>query len=226
MKNFLKIIYIILLVILIKLMVTFIINEIFIAKYQDGRYNEADAKKLLIMNISQPYIAHYNYGNVLYKNGEYDRAINEYEKALKAFPPEKKECSIRINLALAMLAKIDGNQEKEEIVKQLQEARQTLCEDGCANKNDDKGHSKKAETLKKDIDNAIKNLQNNNGKPDNNNQNNEEEENNEETNSNQNKSIEEQLREIEKEGRQTRNSEMEYTRQLMEYEYSYDKKNW
>lgn len=228
MKKVLKIIYIILLIILVKLLFTFIINEIFISKYNDGEYKEKDVKKLFILNITQPYIAHYNYGNVLYKNGDYDGAISEYEKALKAFPPEKKECSIRINLALAILSKIDVNEGKEEAIKKLNKARDVLCEDGCAHKNDDNGHSKKAEKLKKDIDNAIKQLQNNDGDPDPDKDGDDEEENSNDKNKNdKNKTIEEKLKEIEKESREKRNSDLENTRKLIEpIDYTYKSKNW
>lgn len=226
MKKGLKIIYIFLLIIAIKLFLTFILNEIFISKYNDGEYRISDVKKVGFLNVTQTYIAHYNYGNVLYKNGDYDKAIEKYKKALKSFPPKKKECNIRINLALAMLSKIDVNNGKEEVAKILLEARNILCEDGCANENDNNGHNKKAEELKRDIDNAIKELQNESQSGEERKEDEEEENKDDDNKRDDKKTIEEQLKEIQKEGREERTEELDSLKQMQERDYSYDKKTW
>ena len=114
MKRVLIIIYIILLVIVIKLVATFISNEIFISKYNNGRYNSDDVKSLFFLNVSEPYIAHYNYGNILYQNDDFDGAIDAYTKALEFSPPEDKEESIRINLELAKRKKEMEEKDNEE----------------------------------------------------------------------------------------------------------------
>lgn len=153
MKRTLNIIYIICLLIIFKLVIAFFINENFISDYNSGKYDLDSINSLFILNILEPYIAHYNYGNILYKNNNFDGAIDEYYKALKLYPTKERECSIRINLALAMLKKIDyDNEDKEQILQELSEAKKVLCENNCAHEYDDNGHSKEAERLKSDIE--------------------------------------------------------------------------
>lgn len=153
MKKILKIIYAILIVILLKLVMTFSINESFIVSYNNGKYETLKAQSMLLLNISEPYVAHYNYGNVLYQKNDFQGAIDEYQRALELFPPKYKECDIRINLALAMLQEIDEvNDDKDKILDILHEAKEVLIEDGCAHENDDNGHSEDAEKLKADIE--------------------------------------------------------------------------
>ena len=49
------------------------------------------------------YIYFYNQGNDRYERLDYTGAIESYEQALNANPPHFKECSVRVNLALAMI---------------------------------------------------------------------------------------------------------------------------
>ena len=84
--------------------------------------------------------------------------IKNYKKenlALSYNPPEPADCMIRVNYALALIAPIDPDKinedNLEEVLDILDEARDILCEDGCAN---DKGtgHYDPAQTLKDEID--------------------------------------------------------------------------
>ena len=143
--------YIVLLVILLKLVFSFVINEVFISKYNSGNYDEGLVKKLFIMNFSEQYIAYYNYGNLLYKINDYDKAILEYNKALEKNPSEDRVCAIRINLALAMVKDIDLNLTAEEQVNLLKEAREVLYIDNCASEEDESGKSEEAEYLEEEI---------------------------------------------------------------------------
>lgn len=228
MKKVLIIIYIVLLLILVKLISSFCINEIFILEYNEKKYKKDYVETLFILNISQPCIAHYNYGNVLYQNSDFDGAILEYKKALNMFPSKEEECSIRINLALAMIKKIneeDKNDDNKNIILQiLKDAREVLCENGCANKSDNNGHSTQAEKLKNDIDNKIKELQTEEEQEKNEkNQNNDINEKNQEEKKIDEK--EEKLKELQKKGREERDADLSYTKQMMEYEY-YNGKKW
>ena len=72
MKKLLKILLIPLFIILMRLVLSFVINEIIIYNYQRNRYNETLIKTLYLLNINQPYIVYYNEGNILYKNEEYN----------------------------------------------------------------------------------------------------------------------------------------------------------
>lgn len=146
----------------------YIINEIFISKYNDGEYKTGSEKGLTEFNFPEGYVPYYNLGNAYYKQGEYDKAISYYKKALTENPPHsgERECDIRVNLALAMLQKIDwSNMETEKdverVIRQLKAARNVLTEEGCANPDDPNGHNKEAEQLKKDIDDMIEQLQQN-----------------------------------------------------------------
>lgn len=159
MKKIIRIIYIILILILIKLIISFTLNEIYISKYEKGIYKENLVKILEILNYPESYIAHYNHGNYYYQNEKYTEAINEYDKALKSKPPKGKECRIRINKALCILKSVDlENKKAEENIEILYKAREVLCEQGCANTDNPNGHSKQAEQLKKEIDELIEKL--------------------------------------------------------------------
>ena len=137
-------------------------NESFISDYNKGIYKENDVESLLFLNYPQSYVAYYNLGNVYYQEKDYYAAISQYNKALEYDMPEKKECKVRINLALAILKTIDEldlKKDKNEILEILDTAENVLVEEGCAHKEDDNGHSKDAEKLQEDIEKMRKKLE-------------------------------------------------------------------
>lgn len=154
-------IYIVLLVIFVKLMFNFIYNEVMIAKYNKGSYS-SDVSALMVFNWFQPYIVYYNNGNISYQEDNFDMAIEEYAKALAMNPPKYKECSIRINMALAMIGRMgedfDAPENVDNSIAQLTAAKDVLLTDNFATEEDD-GHSKTAEELKEEIEEMIKKLQ-------------------------------------------------------------------
>lgn len=162
-KKILTILEVLLLLILIKLVATFVINEIFIKKYDNGNYDVKNIKILDFANFPESYIVYYNRGNIYYQNEQYKEAIEEYNKALENHPTKKKECSIRINLALATLQDLSGSDNSEENknrnIEILKSARGILCEKNCAGEKDNNGHSEEAEKLKADIDKILKKLE-------------------------------------------------------------------
>ena len=149
------------LIVCIKLAFSYIYNECLIDKYNDNDYS-SDTDPLLFCNWVQPYLAHYNMGNIHYQNKEYDYAIEEYQTALDLNPSQERECSVRINLALAMIKTLGedyANEEKlEASIAKLKEARGILLEDGCATDDGD-GHNETAEQLKREIDQLIDELE-------------------------------------------------------------------
>lgn len=153
--------YLIMLIVCIKLAFSYIYNECLIDKYNDNDYS-SDTDPLLFCNWVQPYLAHYNMGNIHYQNKEYDYAIEEYQTALDLNPSQERECSVRINLALAMIKTLGedyANEEKlEASIAKLKEARGILLEDGCATDDGD-GHNETAEQLKREIDQLIDELE-------------------------------------------------------------------
>ena len=104
-RKFITCIYLVLFFICAKQLFTYMYNENLISKYNKQVYHTSTAP-LFVLNFFEPYIAHYNAGNIYYQNGEYSNAIIEYQKALEKKTPKFKECSIRINLALSMIGLI------------------------------------------------------------------------------------------------------------------------
>ena len=171
------VIYIILILITLKMMYSVLINSILINNYNKGKYSDSQAKMLTFLNFPESYIANYNYGNILYQNGEYEKAIEQYKKSLKGFIPKNKECNIRINYALAICKTVSVNEKDQTSIKnaieKYESAIEILTQKGCANKNDNRGHNQKAEQLKKDIQKEIdrlKKLQENNSDENDNNE--------------------------------------------------------
>ncbi len=221
----LVIIEILLAIILLKFSITFALNKNFINNYNNKKYNEEDLAISEFLNIEQPYIVHYNKGNILYKNGKYNEAIEEYNKSLNLYPPEKKECKIRINIALSKIAMLekDDEEHKKKNIETLKSARYTLCEKGCANENDNNGHSKDAEKLKQDIDKKLNELENTNNTPSNQNEPENKPENKQE------ETKEEQLKKLQQEALKNRQQELENNERLWNYDPSYilyDGKRW
>ena len=111
------------------------------------------------------YIFYYNKGNNLYERYDYAGAIEAYESALNAHPPHflsHKECSVRVNLALAMIYNMGPDFADpiniDNSIETLIAARDILPEDGCAN-NEGDGHSEPAQQLKEEIDKLLEELQ-------------------------------------------------------------------
>lgn len=221
----------ILVLLLIIVLFFYILNEVFISKYEKREYDNKILDVLKIVNIYQPYIAHYNDGNKSFKLGDYEEAIDEYKKALNLFPPEKKECSIRINLALAMIRAVEDENEADvdDILSVLSEAKDVLCEDGCANRNNNKGHSKKAEQLKEDIEEYEEKLkkQQKESEEDDEDEEKDKEEESEDNNSSKKelKKKEEQIKELQKQSSKSRQESMGSIENGEDYQY-YSGKKW
>ena len=160
-KRIIACIYVLMLIVCLKLSFSYLYNEHMIHKYEQNDYS-ADASPLLFCNFFQPYLAHYNMGNIHYQNEQYADAISEYQEALALHPGKKRECSVRINLALAMIQAMGEDyasaEKREDSIATLKEARNILLEDGCATEDGD-GHSEKAEQLKREIDQMIEELE-------------------------------------------------------------------
>ncbi len=128
-------------------------NEVMIRKYHSGEY---ESNSFSVLGFTEPYIADYNQGNIYFKSGDYENAIISYKNALDKNPPHDRECKIRINLALSMVTPINPEEITEdnvdEVINTLEEAKDVLIEHGCANRDDHNGHNKDAQTLKDEID--------------------------------------------------------------------------
>ncbi|MBQ3408854.1 MAG: tetratricopeptide repeat protein [Clostridia bacterium] len=213
-KRIFIIAYVIVIIIFAKLLLNIIVNEILISKYKGGEYSEEIAYSLTMFNFPEEYIAYYNCGNILYKNKDYNGAIEQYEKALNKYIPRRKECNIRINYALSICAMVQVDEGSVESIKsaieKYEEAVEVLVKPDCANDYGN-GHNSKAQELKDDIEREIERLKqlledesSENDKNDNNNESNDDSENNSEEDE-----IEEKIKDIKqnatKEQRETEN---------------------
>lgn len=139
----------------------YISNEKMIKNYENEIYK---INQLDFLGIFQPYIAAYNRGNIEYQMGNYNRAVEYYEDALKKHPPKKKECKIRTNLVLAKIAGIDfenlSQNEVEETIGILEEGIQILTEKNCANEDQQSGHDSQAQQLEIELQQIIDALKN------------------------------------------------------------------
>ena len=164
---FIALIGIIVLIVAIMLGTRLFTNHSFVNAYYEGEYDTEEEEKLLNMNFPESYIPYYNLGNAAYKKGDYNSAIGYYNQALQNYPPEDKDCLIRINLALSLCNTIDfynlDSQEKiDTALFVLYKARDVLLENGCASDEGD-GHNADAQQLKEDIDEMIEKLKNPDG---------------------------------------------------------------
>lgn len=162
-KRILMFVYIIAILLAAKQFLNYQYNNYVLDHYNKGDYS-INENLLLSLNIFETYIAHYNNGNILYQNMQFEAALQEYEKALKCWDlGEEEECSVRINMALCKIGLLDEDfsdpENIEESLELLYEARDILLENGCATDDDD-GHSKKAQKLKNEIDDMIEQLEN------------------------------------------------------------------
>ena len=161
-KKLLLILFLVVVLLFAKQSLNYFYNGYVLSKYRQDDFS-MNEDLLLTFNCFEPYIVHYNNGNLLYMNSLYLEAVEEYKTSLTfSGIPEDRDCSIRINLALALLGSLgDDYEEPENIahaIEVLNEARDVLLENGCAS-DDGEGHSKKAQELKEYIDELIDELE-------------------------------------------------------------------
>ncbi len=219
MKKMIKIFFIITILIFLRLIISFSINNVIISDYKKQVYDSKLIKTLYIFNFNQPYIAYYNEGNILYNLEEYEKATEKYEIALKENPPQKKVCSIRINLSLSIIKTIDSSNYNESY-NQLESAKNNLYNNNCASPIDNSGYSKKAKQLEIEI---IKLEEQLNKQTTNNGQATTKE--NSEDEKVDDSSVEAKLKEIEKEAYSSRQEDLTRSKELSDYSY-YSGKKW
>lgn len=151
MRKLLVLCLIPLIILLIHFTRVYISNEILINDYNNEKYNHKIIKYLKKVNFQEKYIVYYNEGNIAFKEKDYDKALDLYDEALKKRPPQSRRCDIRINKAVTILEMIDENATPEEILYELNRAREELYIDNCANE-DGSGDSDDAEDMDGDIE--------------------------------------------------------------------------
>lgn len=151
--------------------IIFVILIIFIITYsQNGKLRKNVSKGVIkesdlpSFSFIFPTIYHYNKGNVYYYLGDYDLAYAEYTKSLRRGMKGDKDCKLRINAALALVAPLDLEYITEDDIPDLLEtfytARDLLLLKGCANEDGYSGHDANAQILENEIQAWIDFLEN------------------------------------------------------------------
>ena len=108
-------------------------NRRMIENYDQGVYQQ---NELGFLGFTQPYINHFNKGNIFYQMGDYQKAKQEYQLALNLRPQDPYDCKIRVNYALSYVTPIDVKSITEENYKDIIEicetAKSILSEKDCA----------------------------------------------------------------------------------------------
>lgn len=172
--------------------------------------------------IGQAYVPDYNNANELYKNGDYEGAIELYQNALYYFMPESKECSVRINLALAMCKTVQVDEQDQQSIKLAIEIYQSAI--GVLEEKDCVSHNEDARQLRDDIQaeiDRLKNLQQSESSDDEK----EEEKKQEKEKQQQTDSVEEKIKQIKVDATKT---QREIERQFFDYNKDINmyEKNW
>ena len=126
-------------------------NQKLISNYGEGVYQQ---NELGFLGFTQPYINHFNRGNIYYQLGDYEKDKQEYQMALNLMPPDPYDCKIRVNYALSHVTPIDVKSINEDNYKDVIEicetAKAILAEKDCATENND-GHYYAAQKLYNEI---------------------------------------------------------------------------
>lgn len=212
-------VYVILIIIMLNLIFINVENNLIINKYNNGEYLQEHAQLLTNITFQKSYISNYNYGNILYQNGEYEKAIIEYKKALGTVISSEKEYKIRINCALAMCKNVNVDESNQEsilnAIETYENAIQVLTENDCSKKNKD------AKKLKEDIEKEIERLKKLQKNTDN-----KTEEKKEKQESDEQEKVEEKIQNIKKEAIQEQR-EVESMYKEFEKDYNSNRgKNW
>ena len=135
-------------------------NKKLIDKYGQGVYQQ---NELGFLGFTQPYINHFNRGNVYYQLRDYKKAQLEYQYALNLMPQDPYDCKIRVNYALSYVTPIDVNEitedNYEDVIEICEQAKAILAENGCATE-DNNGHYYAAQKLYNEINEFIESLKN------------------------------------------------------------------
>ena len=130
-------------------------NRNLIERYGSGVYQQ---NELGFLGFTQPYINHFNRGNVFFQLGDYQKAKQEYQSALNLKPGDPYDCKVRVNYALSYVKPIDVKKITKDNYKDTIEicetAKSILSEKDCATENND-GHYYAAQKLYNEINNFI-----------------------------------------------------------------------
>ena len=165
LKKITIIIWLVTALILAVLVINYYSNRQFIKNYDSGVYQE---NELGFLGFTQPYIEHFNKGNLYFRLRNHTKAKQQYQAALNLKPDDPYDCKIRVNYALAYVEPINmkkiNKDNYEETIKICETAKSILAEKECANENNT-GHYYAAQKLYNEINEFIEQLRNEFEKP-------------------------------------------------------------
>ena len=142
------------------LLVNYYSNRQFIKNYDSGVYQE---NELGFLGFTQPYIDHFNKGNLYFRLRNHTKAKQQYQQALNLKPEDPYDCKIRVNYALAYVEPINVKKitkdNYQDTIKICETAKSILAENKCATE-DNKGHYYAAQKLYNEINAFIEELRN------------------------------------------------------------------
>lgn len=222
------------------LLVNYICGERMIDRYNKRIYESSTVNAYL--GFTQPYIYHYNKGDIYYSQGDYKGAENEFKNALKWKTGMPEDCEMRINYALSIVKQIDPQtvtkDNLDEAIDRLEEAKTALLKNGCAHDEDENGHNSDAQTLKDEIDKFEEKLrqQVDESQPDDQDKNDDnkdkdskkdsDEKEDDSTAADKNDQIKKQLQDIQNEGLEQRNQDMDSYEAYKDGYSFYDGQTW
>lgn len=224
------------------LLVNYICGERMIDRYNKRIYESSTVNAYL--GFIQPYIYHYNKGDIYYSQGDYKGAENEFKNALKWKIGVPQDCEMRINYALSIVKQIDPQtvtkDNLDETIDRLEEAKAALLKNGCAHDEDENGHNSDAQTLKDEIDKFEEKLrqQVDESQPDDQDKNDDnkdkdkdskkdsDEKKDDSTEADKNDQIKKQLQDIQNEGLEQRNQDMDSYEAYKDGYSFYDGQTW
>ena len=162
MKKILKVILVIAIILFVILTVKVSINESFVKDYERNKTNEWKVQYINMINIYEPYVALKNYGDYYYLKGEYRKAVEKYDEALKHSMSNARACDTRINATLSLMKLADKNKKnKDEREKLLKEAQKYIEDGDCMNESFFNYQNKSdAEKLDSEIEQELNKLKN------------------------------------------------------------------
>ena len=172
------------------------------------------------------YIKDYNDGNKLYKDGDFQKAIELYSKALEKIIPTKKECDVRVNEALAYCktvqidTKTAKNEEIQKAIETYETAINVLTQKNCDQHNDE------AKQLKKDIEEEINKLKKNSETTEDEKDEKKEEKEEQKNEKRETKDVEEKIKEIKENATKDKREEEKKQEGFEQDSYNFGTKNW
>lgn len=120
-KKVLLIIIFITVILFLKIGLKIAINYLFIKDYPE-KDQEYRVQLISFINLYEPYIAPYNYGNYLYQKGLYTEAYNKYLDSLSHNIPTNRICKVHINAGLTLMKLSEFETDDEKAIELLERA--------------------------------------------------------------------------------------------------------